>query len=92
MSGKSETEKHAKQNPKPMTNRTAFRSVVHKTNTSFCRTENRKTQDVKPKTLDPKPETLLLAGPDFSIVYSFQCPVSTQAKLGDLVRFMPLQP
>ena len=43
-------------------------------------TENRETQDIKPKTLDPQPETLLLAGPDFLFAFTvsgFRLPVWT---------------
>jgi hypothetical protein len=38
--------------------------------------------DVEPKTLDPKPETDSLLGPNFALVYSFESWVLTQAKLG----------
>jgi len=38
-------------------------------------TQNHKTHDAKPKTPDPEPETLLLAGPDFFSVSRFGFPV-----------------
>ena len=47
-------------------------------------TENRRTQDVKPTTLNPKQETHCPRGPNFAFVHSLESWVLAQAKLGDL--------